>query len=294
MEIVSYSRKDYSEVIEFLSQLYRLDSERPYWLPARWEYATYLCSPLFQELGYPDWIEFMRIVRDGNSILGIVNSENPDHNVFLHTHPEHKYLEDELVAWAEENFKTETVSVWTLSDDAHRRAMLEARGYIKEEKNDYLNWCELDEHEPVAPLPEGLEISSFAKGFDLDSRIECSAGAFDSERFSKEVYCFMQKAPNYDPALDLVLKDGEKVVSLCTVWQDRENSLGYFEPVATAPAYQRKGLGFAILNEGMRRLKERKVKRAYVGSYGDWRRKFYIKAGFTRSVLCNPWTKRRE
>jgi len=287
-----YADEDYEEVIEFLSTLYRADSARPYWLPGRWEYATYLCSPLYRERGYPDWREFIRVMRDNGSIVGLVNSENPDHNAYVHTHPDFKYLEDALISWAEESFRTDTLSVWALDDDAYRKEILESRGYVKEEINDYLSWCELEHYEPKVSLPGRYAISSYEDGFDLSSRIECSAKAFRSTGFSKEVYYYMQQAPNYDPALDLVIQDEGAVVSLCTIWVDRHNDLAYFEPVATAPEPQRRGLGVAILNEGMRRLKARNVKKAYVGSSGDWRKSFYYKAGFTRSVLCNPWTKR--
>ena len=79
MKSYNYTDKDYDEVVEFLGELYQLDDRRPYWLPGRWEYASYLCNPLFSERGYPDWKQYIRIVRDGNSIVGLANSENPDH-----------------------------------------------------------------------------------------------------------------------------------------------------------------------------------------------------------------------
>ncbi len=287
-----YTDEDYDEVIEFLEKLYRLDRDRPYWLPGRWEYATYLCSPLFQERGYPDRKEFIRIVRDGDSIVGLINSENPDHNAYVHTHPDYRYLEDELIAWAEKTFKTDKLSVWSLEDDAHRTEILKSRGYQKEEIGEYLNWCDLKNHEPRVSLPGGYTIASFKEGFDISSRIDCSAKAFNSNGYSKYVYYSMQQAPSYDPALDLVIKEGEVVVSLCTIWTYPGNNLACFEPVATAPEHQRKGLGIAILNEGMKKLKERNIKTAYVGSSGDWRKSFYCKAGFTQAVLCRPWTKR--
>jgi predicted N-acetyltransferase YhbS len=287
-----YTIEQYDEVVDFLCSLYRADSKRPYWLPGRWEYATYLCSPLFKERGFPGWDRFIRIIRDNGSIVGLVNSENPDHNAFVHTHPDHRHLEEELIAWAEQTFETDTISVWALNGDDYRARLLKTRGYVKEDKPDYLNWVHLERFEPVVSFPKGYTIASFDEGFDLSSRIECSAKAFGSQPFSKEVYFAMQKAPNYDPALDLVVKNRGTIVSLCTIWKDLRNELGYFEPVATHPEHQRRGLGRAVLNEGMRRLKERNVKTAYVGSAGDWRRSFYRAVGFAESVLCNPWAKR--
>jgi hypothetical protein len=107
-----YTKDQYDEVIDFLGRLYRADTAKPYWLPGRWEYASYLCSPLFRERGFPDWEQFIRIIRDRGSVVALVNSENPDHNVFVHTHPGYRHLEDELIDWAEQTFETETISVW--------------------------------------------------------------------------------------------------------------------------------------------------------------------------------------
>lgn len=292
MKSYNYTDKDYDEVIEFLGELYQLDDRRPYWLPGRWEYASYLCNPLFSERGYPDWKQYIRIVRDGNSIVGLANSENPDHNAYIHTHTKYKSLENDLIAWVEEKFDFQKITIWCLDDDNRRQEVLRTRGYREEEVNDYLNWCDIGRHEPRVHLPTTFEIVSFEDGFNLDSRIECSSKAFNSKRFSKEVYHFMQKAPSYDPSLDLVIKAGDDVISLCTIWEDRKNNLAYFEPVATHPDFQGKGLGLAIVNEGIRRLRERNIPKAYVGSAGDWRKAFYCKAGFSKSVLCKPWTKR--
>jgi mycothiol synthase len=286
-----YSSENYNEVIDFLSKLYQFDPSRPYWLPGRWEYATFLSSPLFRERGHDDWKQFIRIVRSKGAIVGMVNSERPDHNTYIDTHPNHKNLVDELAAWAEKEFKTNKISVWSLDDDVHRKEILRSRGYKKEEINDYWNWCDLGQYKPKVLLPSRYEIASFREGFDLSSRIECSSKAFNTKNFSKEVYYHMQKAPHYNPALDLVIKDKEAVVSLCTVWEDPENNLAIFEPVATTPEYQRKGLGLAILNEGMKKLSDRNIETAYVGFDEDWRKSFYEKAGFTKSVLGNPWTK---
>jgi predicted N-acetyltransferase YhbS len=291
VELIPYNNEEYGEVIDFLGKLYRLDRERPYWLPGRWEYATYLCSPLFLERGYDDWRRYIRIVRDNGAIVGLVNSENPDHNVYVHTHPDFRALEGELIDWAEQSITTEKISVWTMDDDTRRKELLRSRGFVKEEGSECLNWCSLARHEQVVKLPGGFKIASYKDRFDIASKIECSAKAFNSTKYSEEVYRHMQQAPSYNPALDLVVLEKDTVVSLCTIWVDKKNELACFEPVATAPEYQRRGLGLAILNEGIQRLKEMNIKRAYVGSSGDWRRTFYKKAGFAQSVLSNPWTK---
>ncbi len=43
------------------------------------------------------------------------------------------------------------------------------------------------------------------------------------------------------------------------------NAVGLFEPVDTHPDFQRKGLGKAVMAEGMRRMKAAGMRRAIVG-----------------------------
>jgi mycothiol synthase len=55
-----------------------------------------------------------------------------------------------------------------------------------------------------------------------------------------------------------------KIGAFCIVWPDSVNQVGLFEPVGTHPDYQRKGLGRAVMLEGLRRLQQRGMSRAMV------------------------------
>ncbi|MCJ7693888.1 MAG: hypothetical protein MUO40_00530, partial [Anaerolineaceae bacterium] len=55
--------------------------------------------------------------------------------------------------------------------------------------------------------------------------------------------------------------------SFCTIWFDDVNRTGNFEPVATVPAHQRKGLSRALLTEGLKRLQKLGALHAYVSGY---------------------------
>lgn len=66
------------------------------------------------------------------------------------------------------------------------------------------------------------------------------------------------KMRSYEGLQDLhamlhLLSEGE-VASFCIVWTDPITKVGHFEPVATHPNYQGKGLGKCLLHEGFRRL----------------------------------------
>jgi len=46
----------------------------------------------------------------------------------------------------------------------------------------------------------------------------------------------------------------DQITAFCTIWFDDVTRSAYFEPVATVPAHQRRGLGKAVITEGLRRL----------------------------------------
>jgi ribosomal protein S18 acetylase RimI-like enzyme len=66
------------------------------------------------------------------------------------------------------------------------------------------------------------------------------------------------------------------------IWYDAENRVGEFEPVGTVADFQGKGLGKAVVLDGLRRLKARGAQQAIV--YADMRyapaQRLYTSAGF--------------
>ena len=137
MKIRKYRDNDYNNIIKFLGELYQLDQNQPYWPPSRFEYAQYLVSPLYLDRGLPDWKNYIAIIEDNNKIVGVVNSENPDANVFIHTHPEYKKVEEELIVWAEKNMISDQIIVWALDNDTSKKIILTKRGYQELEINEY-------------------------------------------------------------------------------------------------------------------------------------------------------------
>jgi ribosomal protein S18 acetylase RimI-like enzyme len=103
-------------------------------------------------------------------------------------------------------------------------------------------------------------------------------------------YLNVQRAPLYRRDLDLVaVAPGGEFASFCTVWFDDVNRMGVFEPVGTAPAHQRRGLGKAVMCEGLRRLKHLGATLATVGSYSNEAGALYASLGFTEYDLLERW-----
>jgi mycothiol synthase len=105
----------------------------------------------------------------------------------------------------------------------------------------------------------------------------------------------MQRCPLYRRDLDMVAvcPDGS-IAAFATAWFDDCARAGVFEPVATVPEHRRKGLGKALLLEGMHRLQYLGATRAYVASWGEQAGGLYHSAGFTQFDWDQGWEKEIE
>jgi GNAT superfamily N-acetyltransferase len=299
-----YNENDYGRALDFFRHLYRVSDSVPFWLPLHWEYAEHLVSPL---LNYGnssiDWKETIYLWETNTGVIAaILCSEEPDTNIFLHTSPEFRYLEEEMVYVAEEQIVSGTlnkskINIWCRSGDTYRELVLQRRGYKKQSDVEYLNWRDLDKQLLKIKIPDGYTLHNMIseESLDLQHKIDRMTGAFNSKPYPIDIYRNMQHAHSYRKEFDLHTTDSDgSVTSFCIIWYDEELNIGYFEPVGTDVNHRRKGLGRATLNAGLQCLKQAGVSKAYVGSAGDDRRSFYNASGFTNSVAFYPWMKELE
>jgi GNAT superfamily N-acetyltransferase len=90
-----------------------------------------------------------------------------------------------------------------------------------------------------------------------------------------EWYKNVQRIPLYRRDLDIVaVASGGELAAFCTVWFDDVTRTAVFEPVGTHPDHQKRGLGKAVMSEGLRRAQ---------------------RLGATLGMLCtNPWASQRS
>jgi mycothiol synthase len=108
---------------------------------------------------------------------------------------------------------------------------------------------------------------------EVAERARAQYGAFGSnapfEKYLERFRRFMC-SPVYDPNLDIVaVAADEQIAAFCIVWIDPINKVGLFEPVGTRPDFQRKGLGRAVMQEGLRRLSDAGINQAIVSTFED-------------------------
>lgn len=296
--------EDFWRVRAFLRDVFARNGRRQQsWHVLRWDYWWRFINPNLWHMPEQD-VVFLWETPAGD-IAAAIMPDNPD-DVFLQMHPHHRTPElvQEMLAVAEEhlgavrpeNSQPRSV-VWADGGDVELQQLLAARGYRRESWPEHQRRRDLGEPLAAAPLAQGYTVRSLGGEEELPARSWASFRAFHPddppERYEGwEWYRDVQRMPLYRRDLDIVAvaPDGA-VAAFCTVWFDDVSRTGVFEPVGTDPAHQRRGLGKAVMTEGLRRLQRLGATLATVGSYGEPAHTLYASLGFRDYDLQWPWLK---
>jgi ribosomal protein S18 acetylase RimI-like enzyme len=249
----------------------------------------------------PDAITAVRLWEDETGdLLGFAwpGAEQID----LVTHPAHRALEAEMLAWAEQRSRDprpvgdapRQFIAWAADADAPRTTLLRGAGYEPSDVNLVAHTRGLDDVPDPPTLPPGYRLSDMAHESDLERRVAVHRDAFAPSRMTVEKHRRVMGTPTYRPDLDLVvIAPDDAFAAYCIVWLDAENRLGLFEPVGCHSAHRRRGLASAVLAEGMRRLAALGAATAYVNSLGDAvpANGLYTACGFAALDRIRAWRK---
>ena len=286
---------DYERIRQFLREVFLLCGRREhYW---RW----HVNENIFHfDLGAA---VFLWETAEGQ-IAAVLNPDGPG-EAFLQVHPAFcsPELEVKLMSAAETQFAVsqpdgrQRLTLWTPESDHVRQDILQRRGYKRQGGCEYQRRREMDLPIVAVPLAAGYTLRSLGEVDEHPARSWVSWKAFHSfepdERYvGWEWYRNVQRAPLYRRDLDLVAvaPDGE-LAAFCTLWFDEATATAAFEPVGTHPAHQRRGLGKALMTEGLRRVRALGATLATVGSYSEAAGGLYASVGFTEYDLSEPWVK---
>ena len=308
--------RDYMRIRQFLIDTYAMYGRPMNWLIERWNFCRYHVLPLHTHynvryFGVPTrphrshrdelsvWEATIGVwENEGGEIVGVVHTENEEAGeAWFQIHPEYTHLADELVDFAEDHLADRVDDVAFLKVYAFEGTELErvvrSNGYKRLRHGSTYCVCETATA-PEALLPDGYVIKSVAEEDDVDKRriaksIAFGGGYAPSDWDPAAAFREMQRAPDYRPELDLfVVAPNGDYASLCTIWLDEANRYGNFEPVGTHDEYQGRGLGRALLHEGLRRMAARGIDRSYMDSGNP----FYEKVGFHKTPYTRyPWIK---
>lgn len=201
-------------------------------------------------------------------------------------------LETEMIAWTErqlgEGAKAagKPLTQYACADETARIALLERRGYRR--AGEYLLYFTQSITDRVAEpgLPEGFSFVEKMGERWVETRAAAHFSAFQPSRMTAAHYRHFMTAPDYDPSFDVaVIASDGRCAAFAMGWIDPETRIGSFEPVGTRQEFQRKGLGRAALQEGIRRMQKCGMETATVfcdaEDAGNIR--FYESAGFSRT-----------
>ncbi len=116
---------------------------------------------------------------------------------------------------------------------------------------------------PEAALPPGLTMRGTTEA-DVEQLCAVHNSAFGS-KWTPEFYLKVMRTPGFDPARELVAiaPDG-RFAAFVIIWPDPVSKCGLFEPVGVHEDFRQRGIGKALLVEGMRRMLDAGMTRAMV------------------------------
>lgn len=225
-----------------------------------------------------------------------------DDQVDIVVHPDYPALHDAALAWAEAEYvrrqgdaPEKPLSAWSFTTDATRTAALTARGYRATERG------QVHFTQPIAApfgasssLPPGYRFDHVRGPADIPRRVAVQRAAFESEFMSDAIARAVQASPTYRPELDLVIvAPDDSYAAFSLIWLDEANRVGVFEPLGVAAAHWRRGLGKALMAEGLRRLAGLGARTACVqtGIDNHRARGLYAAAGFTELDRNYVWVR---
>ena len=202
-------------------------------------------------------------------------------------------IETDILDWSEGQLReTEgcmTIDTPCLDTGSERIALLEWHGFIRQETQTLYMTRSLAEPIPPAQFPEGFTLRHAIGEQELDAIVALHQAAFGTQNMTVETRRAIMQNPDYIPELDLLLEaPGGALAAFCYCTIPREaNELsgrneGEIAIIGTSPAYQKRGLGRAMLLAGLHRLKDFGVETATLGtsSENDGAHSIYFAAGF--------------
>ena len=297
------SEEDYWCIREFLREVSILNDRHDFsWSLLRWDYWRWHVNENIFHFKLEDVVTLWEA---SGRIVAMLNPDTAG-EAFFQVHPSYHGAElfSEMLDAAEQKLpnpkaddKKELIA-WVNADDNLHKDILTGRGYARSKfKAEHMRRRSFSKPVPDFATPMGYTVRALGDESELPARSWLSWKVFhpdepDEKYQGWEWYLNVQRVPIYRRDLDIVAvaHDGE-LAAFCTVWFDDITRTAVFEPVGTHPDHQKRGLGKAVMNEGLRRAQKLGATLATVSSYSDGAHALYESMGFTELDLLEPWIK---
>lgn len=297
-----HGEEDYGRIRAFLRDVFLLNDRRElswhvarldYW---RWHFVANCgsCGPLAA-------VTFLWEA-EGGQMAAVLHPVFMG-EAFMHVHPAFRTpeLENEMLAVAEEHLAAHLpdgprrLYVETVHrDDAARQQILRRRGYSRSGQPVHHWRRDLDAPIPGGTIAAGYTVRPMGDGDEFPARSWASWRAFhpgdpDDNYEGWEWYHNIQSAPLYRRDLDIVAAtDMGEIAAFCTLWYDDVTRSAVCVLVGTVPEHQMRGLGRAVVFEGLRRLQRMGGTRAFANGYDDAANALYG-AALGTAELSDAW-----
>ncbi len=206
------------------------------------------------------------------------------------------WAEQRALRIAQDKGKPTIYCLWIRHDDEVLCKHFVARGFNLRPGMVHVS-RKLDDVLDPPDIPAGFEVRSCRGEPEVTTRASAQYRAFASrapfEHYEKRFRNFV-RSPMYDGEHDVVAvaQDGQ-IGAFCIIWPEAENLVGLFEPMGTHPEFQRKGLGKAVMLEGLRRLQAYGMRQAIVSTDEDNLAaiRFYESMGFQEIYRLGTYAK---
>ncbi len=300
------SEDDYWRIRQFLRDVSLLNDRHDFsWPLLRWDYWVWHVN---MNICHLQLEEVVTLWEADGQIVAMLNPDSPG-EAYFQVHPAYRHLvslSDMLDVAEQKLFKTNETGkkdllAWVNESDAKTKALFAERGYVRSRfKAEHMRSRSFTQPVPEPVPPEGYTVRALGDENELPARSWLSWKAFhpdepDEKYQGWEWYKNVQRIPLYRRDLDIVAvaADGE-LAAFCTVWFDDVTRTAVFEPVGTHPEHQKRGLGKAVMSEGLRRAQRLGATLATVSSYSDGAHALYHSMGFTGFDLLEPWIREWE
>jgi GNAT superfamily N-acetyltransferase len=299
-----HGEDDYWRIRAFLREVLLLNNLRIHsWEVPRLDYWRWHC---IANCGYGPPVEQVTYLWEtpGGEIAAVLNPEALG-EAFLQIDPRWRTpeLEEEMIDLAEQQLAVTTsearreLAVWAHQGDTLREDILTRRGYRQGDRPEYQRIRCLNGSIPDMPIPPGYTIRSLGGADELPARSWASWRGFhpnepDENYQGWEWYPNVQRCPLYRRDLDIVAEaPGGEIAAFCTMWYDDVTRVGMFEPVATVPEHQQRGLGKAVMFEAMRRVQRLGATHVTVGGFSPAANALYAATVSPEYELFYWWEK---
>ena len=282
--------EDFHQVREFLVRINETKLNTINYLWSRWEWGFSL--PYLDE----ENLDKIGLWEADGQVVGLATYESQLGEAFLVHDPAFSSIREAMIRYAISNLvDTEgQIKVYINDNDRAMQLIARAQGLRPSQEKQPVSVMLIMEDIHYT-LPDGFSIVSLQDEYNIWKFGDVLYKGFNhgdhpprTQQDYKEREISLS-GPHNDLDLKIAVKapNGE-FASFCGMWYEPRTKNAHVEPVATAPAYRKLGLGKAAVLEGIIRCGKRGAKQALVGSS----QQFYYNIGFDPMGADTAWVKK--